>query len=63
MSSQDLIQVKVSDIKHVKIFYDDKMYAAHPNRGGICNFADGEIAVAHMLKPVDYMKGERINNN
>ena len=37
MSSQDLIQVKVSDIKHVKIFYDDKMYAAHPNRGGIWN--------------------------
>ena len=63
MSSQDLIQVKVSDIKHVKIFYDDKMYAAHPNRGGIWNFGDGEIAVAHLLKPVDYKTGEGVHHD
>ena len=46
--------VEVRDVHHVRIFYDPDRYAGHPNRGGIWNFGDGEIVVAHRVKTVDY---------
>lgn len=51
-----------TDVSHVNIYHDEEMYAAHPNRGGIWNFGNGEIAVAHLLKPVDYNKGKGVNH-
>ena len=46
--------VAVRDLQHVRIFYDPNRYAGHPNRGGIWNFGDGELVVAHRVKTVDY---------
>lgn len=54
-------RVGVSDVHHIKVFYDKDIYASHPNRGGLWNFGDGEIAVAHRLKRVDYKTGEGVN--
>ncbi len=47
-------KVQVQDVEHVRIFYDENKYAGHPNRGGIWNFGDGEIVVAHLVKSVKY---------
>jgi hypothetical protein len=47
-------KVQVHDVQHVCVFYDENTYAGHPNRGGIWNFDDGEIAVAHRVKTIDY---------
>lgn len=46
--------VAVRDTRHVRIFHDPERYAGHVNRGGIWNFGDGELAVAHRVKTVDY---------
>lgn len=54
--------IRLADIRHVRIFYDENMYAAHTNRGGIWSFGDGEIAVAHLLKPADYKTGEGVHH-
>ena len=62
MVSSGLTSVRLTDVSHVRIFYHENMYAAHPNRGGIWNFGGGEIAVAHMLKPVDYTTGEGVHH-
>ncbi len=55
-------KVQLSDVSHVRVYYDQDMYAAHPNRGGIWNFGNGEIAVAHLLKPVDYSTGQGVHH-
>ena len=55
-------RVAVRDVNHIRVFYDPNIYASHPNRGGIWNFGDGEIAVAHRLKPVDYKTGEGVKS-
>lgn len=47
-------EVDLLDVEHVRIFHDPGLYAGHPNRGGMWNFGDGEIAVAHRVKTVDY---------
>ena len=43
-------EVDLLDVEHVRIFHDPGLYAGHPNRGGMWNFGDGEIAVAHRVK-------------
>lgn len=53
-------KVKVADIRHVRVFYNETMYAGHTNRGGIWNFGDGEIAVAHLVKKVNYATGANV---
>jgi hypothetical protein len=62
VTSKSFKKVKLADVRHVRIFYDDNMYAAHTNRGGIWNFGAGEIAVAHLLKPIDYTTGEGVDH-
>ena len=62
MAPPSLKTAILTDVGHVSIYHDDQMYAAHPNRGGIWNFGNGEIAVAHMLKPVDYSTGEGVHH-
>ena len=47
-------KVNVRNLEHVRIFHDANTYAAHPNRGGIWNFSDGQLAVAHRVKTIDY---------
>ena len=44
----------MKDVHHVRVYYDDQMYGGHPNRGGIWNFGDGEIAVGCLVKEVPY---------
>lgn len=61
--SQNDSNVRLADIRHIRIFYDPQYYAGHPNRGGIWNFGHGEIVVAHLLKRVNYAKGEGINHD
>ena len=48
----------VRDIRHVRIFHDPNRYAGHVNRGGIWNFGDGELVVAHRVKTVDYRNAD-----
>ena len=62
MATEGFRKVRLADVRHARIFYDDRMYAAHPNRGGIWNFGNGEIAVAHMVKPADYKTGEGVHH-
>ena len=54
MTAQSFKKAILSDVGHVRVYYDDSMYAAHPNRGGIWNFGNGEIAVLHKHAPCDY---------
>lgn len=56
-------QVQPQDVRHVRIFYDENMYAAHTNRGGIWNFGDGEITVAHLLKPCEYQTDSDVGHS
>ena len=46
--------IALSDVKHIKVHYDDHLYMFAPNRGGIWNFGDGEIALAYIATPMDY---------
>ena len=51
-SARDRVGVKevtIKDIEQNVVFYDKNMYSAHPNRGGLWNFGDGEIVVAHLV--------------
>ena len=52
--------VQAKNVDHVRVYYDKNKYAAHVNRGGLWNFGDGEIAVAHRVKPVSYETGEGV---
>ena len=45
-------RVAATDVGHVVVFRDPHTYAAHPNRGGIWAFPDGEVAVAHLVHDV-----------
>ena len=45
---------EVSDVRHIKIHHDDHLYPFAPNRGGIWNFGDGEIALAYIAVPMNY---------
>ena len=47
-------RVAATDVGHVVVFRDPHTYAAHPNRGGIWAFPDGEVAVAHLVHDVCY---------
>lgn len=47
-------KIQVKDLHHVRVYYNDQMFGGHPNRGGIWNFGDGEIAVACLVKEVKY---------
>ena len=47
-------KVQVRDIEHIRVHYDRHLYMYAPNRGGIWDFGDGEIAVAYLAGPVDY---------
>ena len=47
-------KVEVRDVEHIRVHYDPNLYMYAPNRGGIWNFGDGEIAVAYLAGPVDY---------
>ena len=47
-------KVQVRDVEHIRVHYDPNLYMYAPNRGGIWNFGDGEIAVAYLTGPVDY---------
>ena len=52
-------QVGIGEVEHNIVFYDEHMYSAHVNRGGIWGFDDGEIAVAHLVNsrcPYDHPK-------
>ena len=51
-------RVEIRDLRHVRIFHDPDLYAGHPNRGGIWNFGDGEIVVAHRVKGIDYQTSD-----
>ena len=39
---------QVKDVAHSVLWYHRDHYAGHPNRGGIWNLGNGEIAVAHV---------------
>ena len=62
MSTQSK-RISLTDVQHVRVFYDPGRYAGHPNRGGIWNFGNGEIAVAHLLKPCDYATGGKVDHD
>ena len=47
-------RVAVHDVEHIRVHYDDHLYLYAPNRGGLWNFGDGELAVAYLAGPVDY---------
>ena len=47
-------KVQLSEVKHTKVHHDDHLYMFAPNRGGIWNFGDGEIAVAYLAVPMNY---------
>ena len=46
--------IALNDVKHIKVHYDDHLYMFAPNRGGIWNFGDGEIALAYLAVPMNY---------
>ena len=47
-------KVAVREVEHLRVHYDPTLYMYGPNRGGIWNFGDGELAVAYLAGPVDY---------
>ena len=47
-------EVAVHDVEHIRLHYDDHLYLYAPNRGGLWNFGDGELAIAYLAGPVDY---------
>ena len=47
-------KVAVREVEHLRVHYDPTLYMYGPNRGGIWNFGDGELAVAYLVGPVDY---------
>ena len=47
-------KVTVNDVEHIRVHYDDHLYLYAPNRGGLWNFGDGELALAYLAGPVDY---------
>ncbi|MBI3942184.1 MAG: exo-alpha-sialidase [Chloroflexi bacterium] len=44
----------INDVQHIVIRYNKSQYNGHPNRGGLWNFGNGEIAMAHYQAPSAY---------
>jgi len=55
-------RAEISDVRHGIVYRDEGAYAGHPNRGGLWDFGGGEIAVAHLVKRVNYTSGEGVRS-
>ncbi len=47
-------KVQLSEVRHIQVHRDENLYMFAPNRGGLWNFGDGELAIAYLAVPMDY---------
>lgn len=53
-------RVWLRDVEHGVVLCDPGRYAGHVNRGGLWRFGGGELALAHLVRDVDYAAGDDV---